>query len=512
METMVELLWHKLFVTHPDCGTITLAIIPTVLIPLTGLTVLLTSLASIVAGWFGIKLKTEGPKQLLELLLTKKILISAILLNIIIYGGWQGYVYSKNSAKPLFFISYKNKHPEPSAKNYQNDLGRPHSFSFKEESDIELGQNISSISVSEIWSTKLPKGMVRSGALSAGSLFLGANDGFVYEINSLNGEIIRKFYIGTAVTPRPLVFESKLFVGEGTHNTHHARIYSFDLKSGKLISTFQTKGHTEGQPLIAYSKDASTPLLFAVSGKDGIYGISPHDLKMKWHYKDGHLDATATVFQDKVFIGSGKEKGKNGEKSFAHALDFYSGKLIWKKELPLSNWMHPVIAQSLVCYALGEIYFPSELGLFYCLDQETGEAKLSVPFESPLVGKPLVISDFKKEKYWAYVSSFHGDVCGIEIPSGKKMWCQKTKTPKTSYALSSLTFDPVRNILWYSSFDNGLWAFSPSNGKILLHYHPKDSPKTKWGKSYASPTLDLENDHLFIFDISGNIKKLKIIQ
>ncbi|NBO38699.1 hypothetical protein EBU99_08960 [bacterium] len=48
-------------------------IIPTVMIPLTALTVALTMVASFIAGLFGIRLKTEGPRRLLEVLLKPRV-------------------------------------------------------------------------------------------------------------------------------------------------------------------------------------------------------------------------------------------------------------------------------------------------------------------------------------------------------------------------------------------------------------------------------------------------------
>ena len=62
-------------------------IIPTVMIPLTLVSVGISVVASFIAGLFGIKLKMEGPKKLLEVLLKPKVLATAFMLNAIIMGG-----------------------------------------------------------------------------------------------------------------------------------------------------------------------------------------------------------------------------------------------------------------------------------------------------------------------------------------------------------------------------------------------------------------------------------------
>ena len=62
-------------------------ILPTVMIPLTLVSVGISVVATFIAALFGIELKMEGPKKLLEVLLKPKILVSALALNSLIFGG-----------------------------------------------------------------------------------------------------------------------------------------------------------------------------------------------------------------------------------------------------------------------------------------------------------------------------------------------------------------------------------------------------------------------------------------
>ena len=71
-------------------------IIPTVMIPLTLVSVGLSVVASFIAALFGIQLKLEGPKKLLEVLLKPKILATAFALNALIMGGIYGWKWWKN--------------------------------------------------------------------------------------------------------------------------------------------------------------------------------------------------------------------------------------------------------------------------------------------------------------------------------------------------------------------------------------------------------------------------------
>ena len=65
-------------------------ILPTVMIPFTLVSVGLSIFATFIAGLFGIQLKLEGPRKLLEVLLKPKVLLTALALNVLILGGmWQ---------------------------------------------------------------------------------------------------------------------------------------------------------------------------------------------------------------------------------------------------------------------------------------------------------------------------------------------------------------------------------------------------------------------------------------
>lgn len=476
-----------------------LAIIPTILIPMTGLTVVLTSVATVIAGWFGIKLKMEGPKQLLEVLLTKKVLLSALIVNLVLFGLYKSYVYVKTLPRPIITIKYQSSlNAVPSSSLYENAPGRPHDFLL---STNKSKQSPTNFKLTEVWTKKLKKGPFRSGAISANSLFLGADDGQIHELDMDSGKTKRLFYIGTPVTTRPIIYNFHLYSGEGTHDTHHARIYSFDLRTGKYAGSFSTKGHTEGQPLIATFNNET--LLFLTAGKDGLYAISPINLKEKWHAIDGHLDATVTIENGIVYAGSGKEKGKSVDRNYATAYEFSTGKKIWQNELPLSNWMHPVLGSKYVCYSLGEIYFPSNIGLLHCYDKRSGTAIFSIPFDSPLTGKPLIIKS--KDQELVIVSSFKGEVCAVNLNNKTKEWCTNTGTKKTSFAFSSADYDQTRNILWYASLDNGLFGLNINTGKHLTHWLPAN-----WSETDASVTI--QGNFLFMADIYGLIRKLKIEQ
>ncbi|MBC7714728.1 MAG: PQQ-binding-like beta-propeller repeat protein [Rhizobacter sp.] len=492
---MVALLWpdqHQLFIVKD----LHLAIIPTVLIPLTFLTVGLTSLAGMVAGWFGIKLHTEGPKQLLEVLLRKQVLISMILINVAGWALYRGVIYVNNLPSFIFTIDHYSKTNAMISKEiYTDSRFRAHDFKGTivpaHKSFLKLLKEV-----------KLAKGAFRSGVVSGNSIFYGVDDGNIYEIDKITLAVKRKFFIGKQVSTRPVIFQNKIYAGEGNHDTHHARIYSFDLTNGQFTGAFATNGHTEGQPVIGNFNN--TNLMFITAGSDGLYALTP-GLGKVWHEKDGHLDGTVSIENNFVYAGTGVEKGDIKDRSYASSYDFLTGKKIWKTELPLSNWMHPIVTQKDVCYVIGEIYTPSSVGQLYCLDKTSGSPHFAVPFESPVASKPFSIKTITDDLI--FMGGLNGEVCGVSLSKKEKIWCKKTSLHNKADAFSSVDYDSEHGILIYPSYDNGIFAFSPEEGREIFHWTPSGKEK-KWSDNSAAVTID--GDKIYHMDLDGNLRLFKL--
>lgn len=472
-------------------------IIPTVFIPLTALTVALTSLASLVAGWFGIKLHTEGPKQFLEVLLKKRVLISMMIMNLLGWGIYKSYVYIHTLPSFIYTIEhYSNENAHPSNEVYPDSHFRKHNY----DSNMVSSPINSLRLINEI---KIPKGAFRSGLISGNSIFYGSDDGKIYEFNKKDLTVKREFFIGTQVTTRPIIYQDRIFAGEGNHATHNARIYSFSLSTGKFINAFNTTGHTEGQPLIENFQDRE--LMFITGGNDGLYALDPITMKELWHRKDGHLDATVSTQNGIIYTGTGVEKGAARDRSYAVAYEFQTGKTIWKKELPLSNWMHPVVTEKDVCFVLGEIYVKSSIGLLHCLDKKSGNPHFSIPFDAPLTSKPLYLKNQDQE--FIFIADINGNACGVNLNLKEKMWCHSTSQTPTKASMASFEYAPLSGLLWFPSFNNGLFAIEPKSGKVITHWLPSSS-QSKWKENYASVSID--GDNLYQMDIDGNLRMFQV--
>lgn len=463
-------------------------IIPTIVIPFTALLAALSALATLIAALFGIQLKAEGPKKLLEVLLKPKILLSALLLNLLLIGGVTGYRYIKNFPVPLFLIEKRHTAlSDHSTRTYSNT---PTQRLFDRPT---LSPQPGKLTLQ--WTTDLQSGSFRGLVVSKQSGFIGTNQGLVQEVDLQNGSLLRSFYVGTAISAAPVIFDQFLYVGEGQHDTHHARIYQFSLKTGILEKTFQSKGHIEASS--EFSADGT--LMIFPSGSGGITALEVPSLRPLWHARHGHVDGAALIDKDLVFSGSGVEKERLvASKVKAFAYDLQTGRPRWQRQLPASSWMKPIPWHDQVCFIFGEVYFSSDLGGLACFQKKNGEPGTTYLHDTPIVSEVTRLGDD------VIFADLNGQICRISLQDGRRHWCRQTGP--ASRALGHAVYDEAHGTLGYASQSEGFFVLDPATGSILAHWN-ETSEKKPWGKVYAPPTPT--EDGWIVVNMKGVMRKLR---
>jgi outer membrane protein assembly factor BamB len=468
-----------------------LAIIPTVLIPLTAVSVLLSSVAVFVAGLFGIKLKAEGPKKLLEVLLKPRVLVSAAILNVAVFGGVRLVRYAHNSSSLDAVVHYRQGRIKAGSERTYTDTADEMPAQTERRRRARK-----SVEAEPEWNVKLPKGPFSTPVVSGSSAFVGSNDGYVYELNAADGAIVRKFFVGTEVSPSPLIFRGYLYAGEGAHDTHHARVSKFDLKTGDYVGFYRTTGHIEGQFSVDQKGDGTQ--LYAPGGEGGLYAIDPLTMKLKWKAEVGHTDAGARFDADLVFFGTGREKfAVDKYRSWAVAVGRSSGAIVWKREIPASSWMEPVLLGDRVCFVFGEVYFESAIGGLGCFKKNSGASAGIFYHDAPIVSPPLVLGD------QIFITDVNGQVCRVSTATLEKSWChtalQKGKT------FSGVKYDPGTDSLVQVTRKEGIYFLDPDSGDTLGRW-PKDPAQAT--EAFAAPAVDA--GHILFANQAGDVVKLRI--
>ncbi len=474
------------------------AVVPTVAVPLATIVFLLNALVSWVASLFGLKLNWQGPRVLLRTLLRPRAVVAIVLFNIVAVGVAYGWRRSTSLPSPLLRIRWMNAGlqkewgPVGASRTYINSSGR-----VSEVTPPASGVRVESVTFHQLWRVKVGWRQNGAATVSGNSVFVGSADGYVYEFDDSDGKLLRRFFVGTEISPDPVVWKNRLFVGEGTHDMLHARMYAFDLTSGQFLGAVQTGGHTEGTPVVARDDATGQDHLLFVAGADGIYSVDPMTLKEQWHFVGGHTDSDPRVRGGRVYFSTGVEKGTPGTKHYAYALDLATGARIWSAETPASGWMPGVFVGHEVCFGVGEIYVRSSFGQVSCYDIDNGRAGGVASADAPVLSVPLRVGN------QVIVADRDGEVCGLQFPQGYRAWCRATH----GEANASLTYlEP--GALVYPSATQGLITFEPERGRTVGVWKPTPE-EGAWSMTNARATVARGGSAIYLTDVSGNLRKLE---
>ena len=302
-----------------------------------------------------------------------------------------------------------------------------------------------------------------SPAVSAGTVYVGSSDGFLYALDQDTGSLHWKFKTESRVASSPAVSGSLVYF-----LSYDSNFYAVNADSGTLKWKFKTAGehrfsaaHLHGMdpaaevmpdPFDFYlsSPAVSNGSVYFGSGDGNVYSLDAQTGALKWKFHTVNVVHAAPAISDGVvFIGSwdsyfyaldaatGKEKWKfkTGEDSDTHnqqgiqssaavgdgivyfgcrdsnfyAVDAGNGKLRWS----FSNKGSWVIGSPAV--QTGVVYFAtSDSGLLYGMDAKTGAPKFSVDFKKwPAFSSPAVAGDR------LFVGSHNGKLFAIDLKTGK---------------------------------------------------------------------------------------------
>ncbi|WP_034729189.1 outer membrane protein assembly factor BamB family protein [Bacteriovorax sp. BSW11_IV] len=453
-------------------------IIPTVLIPLTLVSFVLSMIASFIAGLFGIKLSTEGPRKLVELVLKPRFIAMAVVINLGVFGVVKAYEFVDRI--PTSFLRIKLMNNEsPSEIEYKD--ASVSDFKFKRN----LNASFSDYKVQK--EVKFDSGAFYSPVVSGDSLFMGSDAGDFMELDKKTLERKRVLHLKTFLSSGTSIHDGFAYFGEGEHKTYMARIFKIDLKNFSVKDYFKTKGHTEGT-----GARLGESLIFP-AGDDGIYRIDLHTMKKMWHAKIGHVDSEVSYDGINAYVGTALDSKRGGEYANAFALDLKTGEIIWKKNLIASSWFRPLVLDEKVCFVVGEIYFESQIGGIECFNKANGDLVGSLRLSAPVTSMMILVDSN------IVFANNSGEICSVDSVTLQKNWCTKTGDDKYSY--SSVNYDGNKDALVLASRKHGFFAIDPDDGKVLQQV--KFGEKEKF---YARPLVDEQN--LYVVSLDGMVRIL----
>jgi len=412
-----------------------------------------------------------------------KVILLALASNLVVYGAIKGARYIYDGPYPLWWVQYQNSSPQASDRSYANSTSAP----FVKPKNAQAYSHNWEV----LWELPLKSAIFGSPLVKGDSLFAGLDKGRIIEVDLSKGQLFRHFEIGKPVMVSPVISNNRIFAGEGTHLTHNARLYAFDLKSGAFLGAFPTGGHIERAGVLAKYHDQN--LLLFPAGKEGLYAINPETMEKRWQAPLGHIDSIPATDSERVYVGSGLEAGFEETPTKIFALSLDSGRPIWEKTIPTSSWGIPVLWESVVCFSIGDVTKNTQYGQLTCYQKESGQEYFSFNTTGALIGKPIILGNH------LIVSDFFGKVYQFDLKDRRLDWTLQVPTSGQSYA--SVVIDSQDRIIMPGA--EGLYVYSRTNQALLTIWKPEG----KWAGTFTNivPYKDL----LILADRSGVLRALR---
>lgn len=347
--------------------------------------------------------------------------------------------------------------------------------------------SISSFGQTLAWKFKTSGKVYGSVALHQGLAFVGSEDGSLYALNEVTGELRWKFATRGAVYSTPLIGQEKVFF-----SSHDGAVYALDMGTGVMQWKFETGGEKFYDMWDYY---LSSPTLFRksilVGSGDGyLYSLDAESGSLNWKFKTGDvIHATPVVEKNTVFIGS-----FDGN---LYALDATTGNLKWKFDTKGEQYFPKGEVPREVLVHKGVVYFGSRDYRVYALNLKSGALLWDVKEEGSWVVAPVSVDD---DVLYFGTSDTHA-FYGVDRRNGKIRW--KTKLPMRIYGKALIKGD----LVYAGCFDGTLVAMDKYNGKVSWKFQT-DGSKSNYNSVYAEDGSFVPGFELYGSDSAGSEAKI----
>ncbi len=211
-----------------------------------------------------------------------------------------------------------------------------------------------------------------------------------------------------------------------------------------------------------------------------------------WHFKSPNPEffyvvpkSTPALDEDKIYFGS--------DSGYFWALDQKNGKVVWRHRI---FWFSRkgIFSSPAICKE--NVYFGAYDGNIYCLNKETGKKKW-IFMEADWVGSSPVISEDLNLLFIGLEFGLlrkQGGIVALNLNTGKKVWEQKM----SKFVHCTPIYLKKKKMVAIGGNDGCVHLFGARNGKKIWTYQAGDEIK------YSLET-DAENKFIFFGSTDGNL-------
>lgn len=340
----------------------------------------------------------------------------------------------------------------------------------KQHSGVYNSPSITKIP-STFWKVKTGGQVVSSPVVLNNMLYVGSEDGKLYAIDAISGEVKWQYKTDGAIHSTPAISNGKVFF-----LSYDGFFYALDLKDGELVWKFKTGGEFKFQVKDYYKGDfkpdfwdfylssaiVDNAMVYFGSSDSNVYALDIETGAKKWQFKTGgSIHSSPAIYKNNLIIGSwdsniyclnattGIKKwsyatGKDTDNYIwigiqasptiddgvayigsrdakLYAFNVKTGDTLWIKDEFDRSWM-----PSSAAIGKENIYTGSSDSFsFFSINKETGNINYKAKTNAYTFSSPAI------DKKMGYIGSANGRLYGINLSNGDIAWEFKSEGIKT---------------------------------------------------------------------------------
>lgn len=283
-----------------------------------------------------------------------------------------------------------------------------------------------------VW-RKFIKGGVEGGAqLVDGILYFGANDGFFYALNSVDGEVKWTFPIRFEGLGEPLVDKGVVYVLAGNNIA-----YALDAETGKQVWLYNRRDPSS-LSIRGGSRPAVTEKHVYIGFADGyVVSLQRANGQVEWEtninvnkrFRD--VDAGAVIEGDRMYITS-FDGG-------LYCLNVQTGQVVWSHDV--GGYSSPIIEGN-------RLYYTTTNGKVMAVEKSTGAPIWTHSLGGKIATKPAL------NKGMLIFGEFEGNLKVISTQTGQLL----AEFAPGRGVTSPPTLDPLKNEIYFMSIEANLFV------------------------------------------------------
>jgi len=372
-----------------------------------------------------------------------------------------------------------------------------------------------------LWHFETGSSVRSSPAVYDGLVYIGSDDGCVYALDAMSGNLKWRYKTGSAVSSSPAVSEGLVYI-----NSQEGSVYALDVKNGKLKWTYQIGLYYTGSSL--YSSPAVADGIVYVGSSDGcVYALDAKNGDLKWKHpihsyssfidkeleEDLHKGIISrelkNMFKLNGLVLSENSTVKRGEGNLKSIIvDEENGMIheIWKEGVssatlhgntyfsPLSVYTRNSIYSSPALFG-GTVYVKS--GYFYALDAKNGGSLWKYNMGQGSSSSPTISNGM------VYIGSNAGYVYALDAKNGDLLWKYNTGSPiYTSPAVAD-------SIVYVASWASDVYALDAKNGDLLWKSHTGAGSSSSPAISNGMVFIGADDGYVYALDATNGDLKWK---